>query len=89
MAENPATWKRLEHAIQEAINQHSKGLAGGAMGSTLTKQIAEKLRAEGLVQEASMTPRGDLAALLAGLEAEYGPIPDEVVAYVNGLFRPA
>lgn len=47
--ENPATWGPVEHAINEAMNEHSESMTVGLVGLSLVRVIADRLRAKGLV----------------------------------------
>lgn len=51
--ENPATWNDAEKTIDRVLDQHYRNLHSDDpyVGWSLPKQIAEALRAEGLLNE--------------------------------------
>jgi hypothetical protein len=51
MAENPNTWKKAEKVIQEELQIHKNEEKLKIYGLSLPKQIANRLRLEGLMKE--------------------------------------
>lgn len=51
MVENPQTWGPLEKAIDEAMREADDARAAGRIGLSRVRQIADKLREQGLVNE--------------------------------------
>ncbi len=51
MAESPASWKKAEFVIENAIRSHYDALENGIIGWSLTKSIAEALRGAGLLRD--------------------------------------
>lgn len=49
--ENPNTWTELEKTIREALRQAATARSQGVIGASTEKQIADALRAKGLVKE--------------------------------------
>lgn len=50
--ENPATWKRAEKIILDALTEHDKMTAAGAVGFSSPRFVADRLRAAGLLNDA-------------------------------------
>lgn len=50
--ESPATWKHAEQTICEAYQEWAHMMSMGAVGPSLPKLIADRLRQEGLIQDA-------------------------------------
>lgn len=51
MAENPASWKRAELVILDALEDHAKMTAAGACGLSTPATIAWRLRDAGLIND--------------------------------------
>jgi len=50
--ENPATWKSAEVVICDALEDHGRMTAAGAVGPSVPKFVADKLRSAGLLSDA-------------------------------------
>lgn len=48
--ENPATWTELEKTINEALIHAAEARSRGVIGASTAKQVADALKAKGLVK---------------------------------------
>jgi len=49
--ENPMTWKKPEHVVSKAIEEHGKAVEAELFGLSLIRTITDALRKEGLLKE--------------------------------------
>lgn len=70
--ENPATWGEVEKTIDAALDEHEMLSNTGFCGTSVTKRIANALRAKGLVRES--VPGADWGGFE---DAGHAPAPEE------------
>lgn len=49
--ENPATWGKAEHVVNDALAESDRAMLGGLIGLSLTRRITDALREAGLLKE--------------------------------------